>query len=333
MTLISNKLNVNTYYSEDENNQICDIIKGDSEIEKELLVLSVDGINGRTWHKHKRWSFKYEMERALMKEFPSSHFSDPSKDHLDVDVTSEHEDGNWDLTLTLVSNSLAFEEEGTGFLEAHLQRKRAICKVLDDNGFTGRLQHIHILAFTESMWNHRQNEKREWLAWEREKARRVSDIVREIRQKLEHECKSDSISLENLKEMTRLIPLNFVSGTSFFHQACANKNVTLEIIEFLLDFHPDAPTMEVTETAGSYKRFRGFPLHVACRNQHCPTSVIKLLFKIHPLALTNYVQLQPLLMTHPGTKGQLGAKGQRGRRCTTFYYGKTTLTLKSSICL
>lgn len=221
-----------------------------------------------------------------MKEFPSSHFSDPSKDHLDVDVTSEHEDGNWDLTLTLVSNSLAFEEEGTGFLEAHLQRKRAVCKVLDDNGFTGRLQHIHILAFTESMWNHRQNEKREWLAWEREKARRVSDIVREIRQKLEHECKSDSISLENLKEMTRLIPLNFVSGTSFFHQACANKNVTLEIIEFLLDFHPDAPTMEVTETAGSYKRFRGFPLHVACRNQHCPTSVIKLLFKIHPLALT-----------------------------------------------
>ena len=101
MTLISNKLNVNTYYSEDENNQICDIIKGDSEIEKELLVLSVDGINGRTWHKHKRWSFKYEMERALMKEFPSSHYSDPysdpSKDHLNVDVTSENEDGNWDL--------------------------------------------------------------------------------------------------------------------------------------------------------------------------------------------------------------------------------------------
>jgi len=110
---------------------------------------------------------------------------------------------------------------------------------------------------------------------------KVSELLPVLVKDLEDCCGSDSLSLNALQIKIQFIPSNSVKDSSFLHQACSNKNVTLEIIEFLLDAYPAAANMH-----GLVPNESGFtwayPLHVACCNDCCPSSVIKLLFKKNP---------------------------------------------------
>jgi len=109
-------------------------------------------------------------------------------------------------------------------------------------------------------------------------------------------CISDELSITTLKETINRPGLSPVfNGNNYdhlydpektlfiVHHACNNENVTLEIIEFLLnnniksfpnatDFANPNDDTSITET---------YPLHIACSNEDCPNDVIRFLVNIH----------------------------------------------------
>jgi len=95
---------------------------------------------------------------------------------------------------------------------------------------------------------------------------------------LEDFCASDDLSIDELR---KILDLPYVlEGSSCIHRVCMNKNVTLEIVECLLDLYPQALYSnmnmmidEQTVTTSAY------PLHLACCNKDCPNEVIELLLK------------------------------------------------------
>jgi len=230
----------------------------------------------------------------ILKEFPGvrKHIHD-----LDISLTEvdSSEDGIWDLKLTMVCDSLKFDNDtniATQYqsLDQLLKRKMAVydkvlAKVDDCFNF---LCNVQIFAFTEEMWKYRTYQKKEWDAFERAKKERNSAIIKDMSTKLEEACKSDSISVGLLQETTKMIPTNLIAGSCFLHQACLNKNVTLEVIEYLLDYHPKAANIDHTYTW--YKDWRmtkkAYPLHMACINETCSDSVIQFLVEANPAALT-----------------------------------------------
>ena len=216
---------------------------------------------------------------------------------LDVSLTEvdSSEDGIWDLKLTMVCDSLGFDNDTNiakqyQSLDQLLKRKMAVynkvlAKVDDCFDF---LHNVQLFIFTKEMWKYRTDQKKEWDAFERAKKERNSAIINGLSIKLEEACKSDSISVELLQEITKMIPPNLVGRSCFLHQACLNKNVTLEVIEYLLDYHPKAASIDHTYTW--YKDWRmtkkAYPLHMACINETCPDSVIQFLVAANPAALT-----------------------------------------------
>ena len=53
-------------------------------------------------------------------------------------------------------------------------------------------------------------------------------------------CSSDDLSIDELKRMTEGISRDVLSNSSFLHRVCSNKNVTLEMVEYLLELYPQA---------------------------------------------------------------------------------------------
>jgi len=76
------------------------------------------------------------------------------------------------------------------------------------------------------------------------------------------------------------------------HYACMNKNVTLEIIEFLLNndirSFPNAAqvlsTEFLTRQGDETSTSETYPLHIACCNENCPSDVIRFLVDRYPPA-------------------------------------------------
>jgi len=140
-------------------------------------------------------------------------------------------------------------------------------------------------------------------------------------------CESDDISVDTLREKiqelcyssgcednTRSSPLGILRHKikhlnpcdskalrelnvhPFFHKACLNKNVTLEVVRYLLDEFPGIEKVmwcyHGDEIYFHEDVSAGHPLHLCCYNQYCPTSVIELMIKIYPSALSHYSSIQ-----------------------------------------
>ena len=96
-------------------------------------------------------------------------------------------------------------------------------------------------------------------------------------QQFEALCSSeDRLSLDELQRMIEGITDN-LHNSSFLHRVCMNRNVTLEIVEYLLDLYPKAINccMDILNDP----HFNGnvnsaFPLHLACYNKECPNEAI-----------------------------------------------------------
>ena len=58
--------------------------------------------------------------------------------------------------------------------------------------------------------------------------------------RFEEYCSSYSLSIDELRRMSKDVSLDDLHNSSFLHRVCINKNVTLEIIEYLLDLYPPA---------------------------------------------------------------------------------------------
>jgi len=97
-------------------------------------------------------------------------------------------------------------------------------------------------------------------------------------------CCGDNLSLTALQQKINTLAkeildpgeVNAYDDTPFLHYACSNKNLTLEIIQYLLeewatgltDVHPLCPDITA--------------IHFLCCNEDCPDDVIRFLFKEHP---------------------------------------------------
>jgi len=69
----------------------------------------------------------------------------------------------------------------------------------------------------------------------------------------------------------------------FFHKACMNEDVNLEVIQCMIDEWPWIAEENTDATRCPDGRTEAFPIHIACVNEHCPGSVIELLLKHGPI--------------------------------------------------
>jgi len=97
-------------------------------------------------------------------------------------------------------------------------------------------------------------------------------------------CYEDDLSIGEMRRMTKDVAeddLKGLKGSSFLHQVCRNKNVTLEIVQYLLDFYPEAINTNIDgeEILGIDYVESAYPLHLACYNEDCPNEVIDLLLR------------------------------------------------------
>ena len=121
---------------------------------------------------------------------------------------------------------------------------------------------------------------------------------------LERLCYSEDLSLPALREkISQLSPGDVTQATykkhPFLHAMCMNKNVTIEMVECILDSFPDAASWQSDSYnwAEFYDRGRqyvdesrrtSYPLHLACYNQYCSTAIVKLIMNKYPAALQSF---------------------------------------------
>ena len=93
-------------------------------------------------------------------------------------------------------------------------------------------------------------------------------------------CASDELSISEMRRMTDGISfksLSSLDNSSFLHRVCFNENVTLEIVEYILDLYP--PAINFNKDIPDHEVKSAYPLHLACFNEECPNEVIQLLLK------------------------------------------------------
>ena len=95
----------------------------------------------------------------------------------------------------------------------------------------------------------------------------------------EEYCASDDLTIDGLHRRITLICDRALADSFFLHKVCLNKNVTLEMIEYLLKGYPQAIDICTGRCLGitfdSYVEL-AYPLHLACFNKDCPNEVIQL---------------------------------------------------------
>ena len=129
----------------------------------------------------------------------------------------------------------------------------------------------------------------------RTKRSRVKDLMDELVEL----CESEDLSIESLKaeinelhdaENTLSSSTAYVhrkySSRPFFHMACLNANVTLEIIEYLIELFPQVESLPtVFDWLCPEENTTSYALHCACYNDCCPNEVVKLLVAKNSVAL------------------------------------------------
>jgi len=105
-------------------------------------------------------------------------------------------------------------------------------------------------------------------------------------------CDSDELTLVALQERINTLESSTIRNAykeqspylyTFFHRACSNKRITLDIMNYLLEIFPEA-TSSYVESPSIHpgQPTKAYPIHLACYNEHCPGSVIELLVKESP---------------------------------------------------
>jgi len=134
----------------------------------------------------------------------------------------------------------------------------------------------------------------------------MSSSIIEILKDLNEFCASDDLSLNTLKEKVEGYFLAHLNSEvryviqpfdideyqhhPFLHTICMNKNVTFELVQYILDAvsraaetstHVFCPETEREDDESN----KAYALHCACYNPNCPTSIIELLLETNPSAL------------------------------------------------
>ena len=121
---------------------------------------------------------------------------------------------------------------------------------------------------------------------------------------LEEYCASDDISLDGLKDkLNQIIQPTALACSHFLHELCLNQNVTLDMVQLVLENNPYAAHCEsnryneeyMNEDVDVYEEDQNgdtsYPVHLAALNIHCPNTVVELLAKSYPSALSHLCYL------------------------------------------
>jgi len=114
-------------------------------------------------------------------------------------------------------------------------------------------------------------------------------------------CRSDDLSLPTLQEelnkldQLRPFPEDYedwcLSSRPFFHYLCLSKNITMDMVEYVLDKFPEVAGIS-SEDEAEYDGFiytnHTYPLHMACYNPYCSHAIIELIMKQYPPAISDY---------------------------------------------
>ena len=98
-------------------------------------------------------------------------------------------------------------------------------------------------------------------------------------------CLTDDLSLTALREKISQLSIGDVTQETynenpFLHSICINENVTLEIVEYILDSFPGVASRQTNQvTVDDNSTTNVYALHCACYNKHCPSSIIELLLE------------------------------------------------------
>ena len=100
-----------------------------------------------------------------------------------------------------------------------------------------------------------------------------------MQKELRSYCSSNSLSEEGLREIIERHGVasknhTLISDYAFFREACHNEKVTEGIIQYLLEYFPDAA---IDSNEGKWT-----PLHVACNNPNVTLNIIRLLIHAAP---------------------------------------------------
>ena len=101
-----------------------------------------------------------------------------------------------------------------------------------------------------------------------------SRMPKEIR-RLERYCSSDDLSFDGIKcALGYFVPHDHrLHESNFLHKVCMNPNVTLEIVEYLIELL--IPDIVGTKRDILERSYEGDTvLDVACGNEHCANSVV-----------------------------------------------------------
>ena len=103
-------------------------------------------------------------------------------------------------------------------------------------------------------------------------------------------CESDALSINSLQKIIELdiIENDDLEGSSFFHKACWNKNITMDIVKNILQLYPmacDGTTDEFCIINTLVHRTSAYPLHLACLNSHCHSTIVLEILEKNPDAI------------------------------------------------
>jgi len=79
-----------------------------------------------------------------------------------------------------------------------------------------------------------------------------------------------------------------LEDSSFFHKACWNKKITMDIVNHILQFYPracDNITDEFCMIDTPVHRTSAYPLHLACLNSHCHSTIVLEILEKNPDAI------------------------------------------------
>jgi ankyrin repeat protein len=105
---------------------------------------------------------------------------------------------------------------------------------------------------------------------------------------IEQLCESDVLSIESLQRIIDedIIDMEDIKNSSFFHRACYNKHISLDIVNFLFDIYPEAAEIKAEHYCPHpAEKTTSYPLHLACLNNHCNNDIVVAILKRHPDAV------------------------------------------------
>jgi len=97
----------------------------------------------------------------------------------------------------------------------------------------------------------------------------------ELVEKLEYYGNSKEFTVDGLREQLDLIPTNVIEDVVIQCtniMLCECKNISVEVIKCLLEYHPEAISSKCSDETS-------YPLHHACESRYCTHDVIAFLME------------------------------------------------------